>query len=734
MKRQKRTRTTFLSVLLISVAGALLCSLVSTLFYYRYARKISDQELISSAASNGELAFNNIDRELMSIANVSALLLSDDNFRQVLIKSGANAVVEAMHGLSNLTQTSNAITSVDLYYPDDHLVVTGSRNIHYDTDSHQVARFLPWYEAYMQNTKTAQFLPYGMHRYPADEKQITYISQKPVFSQHAKAIIAIHISPSFFRSYIDEEEGHLLLFSDRKCLYETPSEYSYLGIARSAIDFDALKTIEGITSQIVRHEKTQYLLLGKHSSILPLSYVYIRPQPKQSGALPYVETYLFTVILLVVVNLATVLLLALNGNAIYKNKVRSVVSGEQGGRESFDQTLEKLKDKINALNSSYEDAQPILVQNALRLLVLGRASDYPESELKTLLPYEQCIVAFVKGEPSKQRDATLQMAMHQLPSNCRCLFTTANGETVLILNADGAAMRQVIDRLVDALKGSDSHLYLGRVRARAKTGFSTGYQEAQIALSYRFLYPRRAVISIDDLDIGHRRTTGPQYRMLGKIEEALMQEHEALPLNLLDQYVDTFEDNPFTIEYVRGATHDLVTVFGRVVSQYGLDETGIFGYNLREHYAKIQDIQEFHVWMQICLKNLYDYLAERKQNHQALSLKDDIDAIIDASPAKDISLDYIAGQLHMRSDELSKLFKTCYGTNYSEFIRTRKIEKAKQMLAEGYLVKEIAYTLGYSTPQYFIKVFRQETGTTPSFYHKCYHGSEDEPEQKGQVT
>lgn len=729
MMRQKRTRTTLLSVLLISVAGALLCSLVSNFFYYRYARKISDNEILSTTASNGEIAFSNIDKEFMSVANVSALLLSDDNFRQTIMQGNPNAVVEALRGLSNLSQTSSAIIGIDFYYPEDHLVVTGSTNIHYDVDELQVERFLPWFDAYSQSNKTAQFLPFGRNSYPDDNKTITYVAQKPVFAQQAKAVVAIHISPTFFRSFIDETDGHLLLFSEEGCLYETSSDHPYVDIAKTSLD---THHYENTQSLLVQNESEQYLLLEKRSRFLPLSYVYIRRQPDLNGGLPYVKTYLFTVILLVMVNLATVLLIALNGNTIYKNKIRSVVPDDKkSGGESFDQTIDKLKEKFNALNSSYENAQPILVQNTLRLLVLGRAMEYPDSELKTLLPYGECTVAFVKGERMRQRNTALQMAMEQLPTNCRSLFTTVNGETVLILNADSGAMRQVVEKLAGTLSGNGMHLYLGRLQKRTQTAFAIGYKEAQAALSYRYLYPDKPVITIEELAIEHRRTTGPQYKMLSQIEDALMQENETLPLSLLGQYVEALEDNPFTIEYVRGATRDLVTVFGRVVSQRGLDETGIFGYDLREHYEKIKDIREFHVWMEICLKNFYDYLSEKKQNSEALSIKSKIDAIIDASPAKDISLDYIAERIHMRSDELSKLFKTCYGTNYSEFIRTRKIEQAKQMLAEGNLVKEVAYTLGYSTPQYFIKVFKQETGTTPSFYNKCYNGSEDEPTHKG---
>lgn len=39
-----------------------------------------------------------------------------------------------------------------------------------------------------------------------------------------------------------------------------------------------------------------------------------------------------------------------------------------------------------------------------------------------------------------------------------------------------------------------------------------------------------------------------------------------------------------------------------------------------------------------------------------------------------------------------------------------------RLTSTGLSVKEIAYSLGYEYPQYFVRMFRQQTGQTPTQY------------------
>lgn len=68
----------------------------------------------------------------------------------------------------------------------------------------------------------------------------------------------------------------------------------------------------------------------------------------------------------------------------------------------------------------------------------------------------------------------------------------------------------------------------------------------------------------------------------------------------------------------------------------------------------------------------------------------------------------------------SVLFERCrvlLGTTPAAFLRQLRMEHAQAMLREGgHSVAEISYAVGFNDPHYFSKVFRKETGMTPTEY------------------
>lgn len=75
----------------------------------------------------------------------------------------------------------------------------------------------------------------------------------------------------------------------------------------------------------------------------------------------------------------------------------------------------------------------------------------------------------------------------------------------------------------------------------------------------------------------------------------------------------------------------------------------------------------------------------------------------------------IANALGYSKDYFSKLFKQHFGITFHEFHSKIKINYAVELLKTGnYKSYEISDMLGYATVDYFTKVFKEITGTTPS--------------------
>jgi AraC-like DNA-binding protein len=76
--------------------------------------------------------------------------------------------------------------------------------------------------------------------------------------------------------------------------------------------------------------------------------------------------------------------------------------------------------------------------------------------------------------------------------------------------------------------------------------------------------------------------------------------------------------------------------------------------------------------------------------------------------------DTVAAVAGLAPDYFSRLFKARERTTFEGYVLALRIERAKQLLANtGFSVARVAEMSGYRSPEYFSRVFRRATGTTP---------------------
>ncbi len=85
--------------------------------------------------------------------------------------------------------------------------------------------------------------------------------------------------------------------------------------------------------------------------------------------------------------------------------------------------------------------------------------------------------------------------------------------------------------------------------------------------------------------------------------------------------------------------------------------------------------------------------------------------------AKLPTVKHLADRVHLSPSYLSDLLKKETGMNAQDHIHYCLINEAKnRLLGTDESVSEIAYSLGFEYPQYFSKLFKKKTGTTPVEY------------------
>ncbi|QOS78214.1 helix-turn-helix domain-containing protein [Paenibacillus sp. JNUCC31] len=94
-------------------------------------------------------------------------------------------------------------------------------------------------------------------------------------------------------------------------------------------------------------------------------------------------------------------------------------------------------------------------------------------------------------------------------------------------------------------------------------------------------------------------------------------------------------------------------------------------------------------------------------------------AYMESGLAQDISLQHVAGQVHLHPGHLSELFKKETGVTFGDFVTEMRIRRAMDMLVVSPAkVSEVAAISGYEDVKYFSRLFKKHTGKTPSEYRE----------------
>ena len=109
-------------------------------------------------------------------------------------------------------------------------------------------------------------------------------------------------------------------------------------------------------------------------------------------------------------------------------------------------------------------------------------------------------------------------------------------------------------------------------------------------------------------------------------------------------------------------------------------------------------------------------LATQDEQYEAKSLRlvQHIKLYVHENLSGDLSLTRLAEAVRLNPSYLSRYFKNATGKTIGEYIREKRIEKAKDLLRTSELtIQEVADHVGFSSAKYFAGVFKQATGYHP---------------------
>lgn len=127
------------------------------------------------------------------------------------------------------------------------------------------------------------------------------------------------------------------------------------------------------------------------------------------------------------------------------------------------------------------------------------------------------------------------------------------------------------------------------------------------------------------------------------------------------------------------------------------------------------------------MEALFDVKSIQKRIPKSLEPKNDprISAVLDyiiMHQTENLSYEKLCEIADVSESTLRRLFKAKTGKTISEFIRDIKMKNAaRRLLVTNEPITAISYALGYETPSYFGKCFREVFGMSPLEYRKTSH-------------
>ncbi len=84
-----------------------------------------------------------------------------------------------------------------------------------------------------------------------------------------------------------------------------------------------------------------------------------------------------------------------------------------------------------------------------------------------------------------------------------------------------------------------------------------------------------------------------------------------------------------------------------------------------------------------------------------------------------LTISELASMIGMSEVYFRKLFKSQFGTSPSQYIASLRLNKSKELMRSTFMtLEDCALESGFSSLQYFCRVFKKATGITPSNYRK----------------
>jgi two-component system, response regulator YesN len=335
------------------------------------------------------------------------------------------------------------------------------------------------------------------------------------------------------------------------------------------------------------------------------------------------------------------------------------------------------------------------------------------------------ITGFAKDMNEEQINSQLHKKIKQV-KGCSSLYFFRNescsSELRLLINGIYIDKQDLKDCILScAIEFKDRDIHLDAAISRVFNDISKTadiYEVAYYSLAGKIFSNTRPYISMDNLmkreEKQHSNMMHSTIRCLSdKLQKKDVEAAKVILLQIINKIIRPLQ----SIELLQKLLFELEALLHKEMPDN--DEYSLCKINRRTYLLEFNSIEALYrdlfQYMGMCL--CMDDFDKADTIRKAMSY-------INKNFHKDLTLIEIAFYCHMNPSYLSQLFKHKTGTTISRYIENVRIAKSKELLGILELpVVDVALRVGYNDANYFSKVFKKNTGVSPTQYQQMFEKS-----------
>lgn len=257
---------------------------------------------------------------------------------------------------------------------------------------------------------------------------------------------------------------------------------------------------------------------------------------------------------------------------------------------------------------------------------------------------------------------------------------------------------------------------------------SESYRQASYSLNYRILLGYNNIMLYENMKTNEESSVTYPFAIEKNILSSLRIADREGAFHSFSEFIDYIYAAPSdNFEFVRYYFIQLLSA--SVKCMYEMDKNFYASeIKLKDIYGSLQREETMH-GMAALIRELYDTIMkhqEEQRNKKNKELADAISGYIDNHLQADFSIEKLAEQFYISASHLRKIFKEENGVTVKEYMDSARMKKAIELLKNpNRKIGDIAIQAGFVSLQTFNRIFKLETGKTPSQYRTEYLARQD---------